>query len=54
MILIQVGSFDENATQFYSAEIIIALEYLHKKGIIHRSPCPHSNSISMLNIGEMH
>lgn len=32
----QVGSFDENATQFYSAEIVIALEYLHSKGIIHR------------------
>ena len=32
----QVGSFDENATQFYSAEIILALEHLHQKGIIHR------------------
>ena len=32
----KVGSFDENATQFYSAEIILALEYLHGKGIIHR------------------
>lgn len=33
---IKVGSFDETSTQFYSAEIIIALEYLHAKGIIHR------------------
>ena len=32
----KVGSFDERATRFYSAEIIIALEYLHGKGIIHR------------------
>ena len=33
----QVGCFDENATQFYSAEITVALEYLHNIGIIHRS-----------------
>ena len=34
---VQVGCFDENATQFYSAEIVVALEYLHNIGIIHRS-----------------
>jgi len=33
----QVGSFDEHGSQFYSAEIILALEYLHNLGIIHRS-----------------
>lgn len=38
----KVGSFDENATQFYSAEIIIALEYLHSKGIIHRDLKPEN------------
>ena len=32
----KVGSFDEHSTQFYTAEIIVALEYLHGKGIIHR------------------
>ncbi|XP_048465672.1 3-phosphoinositide-dependent protein kinase 1-like [Rhincodon typus] len=29
------GSFDENCTRFYSAEIVSALEYLHEIGIIH-------------------
>ena len=33
---LKVGSFDEKATRFYSAEIIVALEYLHDKEIIHR------------------
>lgn len=32
----KIGSFDETCTRFYSAEIVCALEYLHKKGIIHR------------------
>lgn len=38
----KVGSFDENATQFYSAEIILALEHLHQKGIIHRDLKPEN------------
>lgn len=38
----KVGSFDENCTQFYSAEIIIALEYIHSKGIIHRDLKPEN------------
>ncbi|KAG2455707.1 PDPK1 kinase, partial [Polypterus senegalus] len=33
----KIGSFDETCTRFYSAEIVCALEYLHKKGIIHRN-----------------
>jgi len=32
----KLGSFDEHATQFYSAEIVSALEHLHGLGIIHR------------------
>lgn len=32
----KLGSFDEEVTKFYSAEIILALEHLHKLGIIHR------------------
>ena len=35
-VCVQVGSFDEGGSQFYSAEIILALEYLHNLGIIHR------------------
>ena len=31
-----MGSFDEESTQFYSAEITLALEYLHSKDVIHR------------------
>lgn len=38
----KVGSFDENATQFYTAEIVLAMEYLHSKGIIHRDLKPEN------------
>jgi len=30
------GKFTEERTRFYSAEIILALEYLHQLGIIYR------------------
>ena len=30
------GIFNEQWTRFYAAELVIALEYLHKKGIIYR------------------
>ena len=33
----RLSSFDEGCTRWYTAEIIVALEYLHSKGIIHRS-----------------
>lgn len=32
----RVGSFDEDVSKFYAAEIVLALEYMHGKGIIHR------------------
>ena len=32
----KLGSFDEKCTQFYTAEIVLALEHLHGLGIIHR------------------
>lgn len=28
--------FDEETAQFYIAEMVLALEYLHSEGIIHR------------------
>ena len=30
------GYFDEAMAVFYIAEVILALQYLHSKGIIHR------------------
>lgn len=32
----QLGSFDENCARFYTAEILVALQYVHSQNIIHR------------------
>lgn len=37
----KLGSFDEDVTRFYSAEIILALEHLHKLEVIHRFEYRH-------------
>lgn len=34
--------FEENRVKFYAAEIILALEYLHKKNIIYRDLKPEN------------
>ena len=32
----QCGKFDLERAKFYSAEILLALRFLHKKGIVYR------------------
>ena len=33
----RLGSFDEQCTRFYAAEMVLALEHMHANDIIHRS-----------------
>lgn len=40
------GYFDEAAARFYCAEITMALEYLHKHGVIHRDIKPDNMLLS--------
>lgn len=39
-LLSQFGAFDEQTAKFYTAQIILSLQYLHSKGIIHRDLKP--------------
>jgi serine/threonine protein kinase len=36
IVLDEAEQFSEELTQFYTAELILAVEFLHKCGIIHR------------------
>lgn len=46
----KVGSFDQLCTQFYAAELVLALENMHKRGVIHRDLKPEN----VLLDGNMH
>jgi serine/threonine protein kinase len=39
-LLENLGYFDEETAKFYLAQIVLALEYLHNNGIIHRDMKP--------------
>lgn len=45
-LLAMYGFFDENTSRFYCAEIILALQYLHKHGIVHRDIKPDNCLVS--------
>lgn len=38
----KVGKFDKECTQFYAAELLLALENMHKRGVVHRDLKPEN------------
>jgi 3-phosphoinositide dependent protein kinase-1 len=41
-VLKKVGSFDEECTRFYGAQILDAIEHMHNRGVIHRDLKPEN------------
>ncbi|CAD5121790.1 DgyrCDS10266 [Dimorphilus gyrociliatus] len=42
----RLGSFDEECTQFYSSELVVALEYMKSKKLVHRDLKPENILLS--------
>ncbi|CZS97397.1 probable 3-phosphoinositide-dependent protein kinase 1 [Rhynchosporium agropyri] len=41
-VLKKIGSFDEECTKFYGAQILDAIEHMHNRGVIHRDLKPEN------------
>ncbi|KAH8684719.1 kinase-like domain-containing protein [Tricladium varicosporioides] len=41
-VLKKIGSFDEECTRFYGAQILDAIEHMHNRGVIHRDLKPEN------------
>jgi serine/threonine protein kinase len=45
-LFVRKDTFNEEQVKFYMAEVVIAIEYLHSKGLVHRDIKPDNILIS--------